>query len=92
MDADHIATMPRNRTLRGQRSARARSSVDALRSPDRMFGALPIPADDTCPTCQACHDPRLNDLPGATHPGVEDATCPTCGQTSLEFGLRLALD
>ncbi len=91
MDADQIATLPRNRTLRGQRTARARSSADAL-SPDRLIGALPTSADDACPTCQACHDARLNDLPGATHPGVDAATCPTCGQTSLEFGLLLALD
>lgn len=45
-----------------------------------------------CPTCLAGDDPALDTLPGAHHPGVAPATCPTCAVSSIEYGLTLAID
>lgn len=46
-----------------------------------------------CSTCFAADESDLDGLPGAAHhPQVAPAPCPTCGVTSIEYGLTRAID
>lgn len=54
--------------------------------------ASALAASATCPTCLAAGAACLDALPGAAHPGVLPAQCPTCGVTSIEYGLVIAID
>lgn len=45
-----------------------------------------------CSTCLAADESVLDRLAGAEHPCVARATCPTCGVSSIEYGLTLSLD
>lgn len=60
------------------------------------------PAAMPCPTClvgddveEPVHPPRCDHLDAGATPdsvGVPPALCPTCGVTSLEWGLAVAMD
>ncbi|MCA0436180.1 MAG: hypothetical protein M9891_01310 [Austwickia sp.] len=81
------ATISRSTSEHGMRNAAVRSGI-RCESPavDTLAAAA------TCPTCLAAPQGILDPLPGATHPGVRPAACPTCGVTSIEFGLVVAID
>ncbi len=93
MYANRTASVARGRHQRGLGSTRSRAAAGDIASPDRELGGLPTELrQDACPTCLACTDPRLDALAGVTASGANAATCPTCGQTSLEFGLLVAIE
>ena len=93
MYANRTASVARGHHQRGQGSARCRAAAGDIASPDRALGGLPTDLrKDACPTCLACTDPRLDAMAGATVSGADAAACPTCGQTSLEFGLLMAIE
>lgn len=73
----------------GRRDATARRAAWTEIPTSTQFAQVPAV---TCPTCLAADDAALDCLAGAEHPGVAPATCPTCGVTSIEYGLTLALD
>lgn len=85
MDAHTSATISRTGATHGRRSATARATFVAEAPAASFFAPLP---DALCPTCLA----EAEGSGGDTHPGVLPATCPTCGVTSLEYGLTLAID
>lgn len=87
------ATISRQTTGHGRRTAAARSAgaceAPAL-VPNPAAAAGPVLA--ACPTCLSATEPSLDALPDAAHPGVRAAQCPTCGVSSIEYGLVLAID
>ncbi|QQS02347.1 MAG: hypothetical protein IPK37_08590 [Austwickia sp.] len=85
------ATISRPTIERGRRTAAAARAAASCEIP----AAVPATSGQVtaaCPTCQAAGDSAIDVLPGASHPGVRPAQCPTCGVTSIEFGLVLAID
>lgn len=86
MDATHTHTTKAPTHRRASHAARL--------SAPRTAPVLPsLPAElMACPTCQACTHAGVDAMAGAEHPGVTPATCPTCGITSIEYGLVLAID
>lgn len=85
------ATISRSTTDHGRRTAATRMAI-STDVPARTAGGPAQQAHATCPTCLAATESCLDVLPGATHPGVRAAQCPTCGVTSIEYGLVLAID
>lgn len=84
------ATISRSTTEHGRRSSAARSALSRDVPAAASMGELAHAAN--CPTCLAAGTAALDALPGAQHPGVLPAQCPTCGVTSVEYGLLVAID
>lgn len=80
-----------SRTAEHRRRATARHAATTVEAGAASVGPLQA-KDAACPTCLAADGDVLDVLPGAAHPGVLPARCPTCGVTSIEYGLVGAID
>ncbi|MBW3084056.1 hypothetical protein KEM60_00239 [Austwickia sp. TVS 96-490-7B] len=87
MDTTQGATISRTNSTHGRRRVATRAAA-VVETPGVTASSLL----DHCPTCSAANSTALDVAEGDSYPGVAAAICPTCGVSSIEYGLTLAID